>query len=159
LVHITWPLLEKTNVFTMKTNKKLMNKTKNYFIGKVVLQDVSKIIGSKEQKMYHVTFKKGAKTKLHYHEAGQILIPTGGKGTLVLYKNTGLRNKLRIKKIAKTSLSKGDSVYIPAKKLHWHGAVGQRNFSHIAINAKLPGYKQAKTIWYESDFMTFARKI
>lgn len=143
----------------MKADKKLVNKTRNYFIGKVVLQDISKVIGSKEQKMYHVTFKKGAKTKLHYHEAGQILIPTGGKGMLVVYKNARSGNKIRIKNMAKTSLSKGDSVYIPAKKLHWHGAIGKGDFSHIAINAKLPGYKQAKTIWYESDFTTSARKI
>lgn len=137
-----------------------MNKTRNYFVGKVMLQDISKIIGSKEQKMYHVTFKKGAKTKLHHHQAGQILIPTGGKGTLVVYKDSKkTRNELRIKKITMISLSKGDAVYIPAKKLHWHGAAGKKDFSHIAINAKLPGYKQAKTIWYESDFVTFARKI
>lgn len=136
-----------------------MDKTKNYFVGKVILQDISKIIGSKEQKMYHATFTKGAKTKLHHHQAGQILIPTGGKGTLVVYKvRRKTRDELRIEKIARISLSKGDAVYIPAKKLHWHGAAGKKNFSHIAINAKLPKYKQAKTIWYESDFITFARK-
>jgi quercetin dioxygenase-like cupin family protein len=153
-------LLKKVNMFTMKMDKKLMNKTRKYFIGHVVIQDISSVIGSKEQKMYHVTFKKGSKTKLHYHEAGQVLIPTGGKGLLVLYKNAKKsENELQIKKVAQTSLSKGDSVYIPAKILHWHGAVGMSTFSHIAINATLPGYKQAKTVWYESDFVSSARKI
>ncbi|MGI0011536.1 MAG: cupin domain-containing protein [Nitrosopumilaceae archaeon] len=151
--------MKKGNVFTMKMNKKLMEKTKKYFVGRVVLQDISKIIRSKEEKMYHVTFKKGARTKLHYHQAGQILIPTGGKGTLVICDTRQIGSNIKIKKTEGINLVKGDTVYIPARKLHWHGAVGKSNFSHIAINAKLPGYKEAKTIWYESDFETFAKKI
>lgn len=143
----------------MKTDKKLMEKTKKYFVGHVLLQDISKIIRSKEEKMYHVTFKKGARTKLHYHQAGQTLIPTGGKGTLVMYAARQIGSNIKIKKTERIDLVKGDAVYIPARKLHWHGAVGKNNFSHIAINAKLPGYKEAKTIWYESDFETFAKKI
>lgn len=143
----------------MKTDKKLMKKTKKYFVGHVLLQDISKIIRSKEEKMYHVTFKKGAITKLHYHQAGQTLIPTGGKGILVMYATKQTGSNIKIKKTEKINLVKGDAVYIQARKLHWHGAVGKNSFSHIAINAKLPGYKEAKTIWYESDFETFAKKI
>lgn len=143
----------------MKSDKKLMKKTKKYFVGHVILQDISKIIRSREQKMYHVSFKKGARTKLHYHQAGQILIPTGGKGTLVLYSVKQVGSNIKIKKTEQISLVRGDAVYIPAQKLHWHGAVGKNNFSHIAINSKLPGYHEAKTIWYESDFETFAKKI
>ena len=143
----------------MKTDKKLMEKTKKYFLGHVLLQDISKIIRSKEEKMYHVTFKKGARTKLHYHQAGQTLIPTGGKGILVMYATKQTGSNIKIKKTEKINLVKGDAVYIPVRKLHWHGAAGKNNFSHIAINAKLPGYKEAKTIWYESDFETFAKKI
>jgi len=143
----------------MKMDKKLMEKTKKYFVGHVLVQDISKVIRSKEQKIYHVTFKKGARTKLHYHQAGQILIPTGGKGMLVIYgaKQTG--SNVKIKKTEMIDLGKGDAVYIPARKFHWHGAMGKNNFSHIAINAKLPRYKEAKTIWFESDFKTFAKKI
>ena len=143
----------------MKMDKKLMEKTKKYFVGHVVLQDISKIIHSKEEKMYHVSFKRGARTKLHYHQAGQILIPTGGRGTLVIYGARQIGSNIKIKKTERISLVKGDAVYIPARKLHWHGAMGKNNFLHIAINAKLPGYKDAKTIWYESDFETFAKKI
>ena len=143
----------------MKTDKKLMEKTKKYFVGHALLHDISKIIKSKEEKMYHITFKKGARTKLHYHQAGQTLIPTGGKGTLVMYTARQIDSNIKIKKTEQIDLVKGDAVYIPARKLHWHGAVGKNNFSHIAINAKLPGYKEAKTIWYESDFETFAKKI
>lgn len=143
----------------MKIDKKLVEKTKNYFVGHVLLQDMTKIIRSKEHKMYHVTFKKGARTKLHYHQAGQTLIPTGGKGTLVIYASRQTGSNIKIKKIQSINLAKGDAVYIPAQKIHWHGAVGKNDFLHIAINAKLPRYKEAKTIWYDSDFMTFAKKI
>lgn len=140
-------------------DKKLVEKIKNYFVGHVLLQDISKIIRSKEQKMYHVTFKKGARTKLHYHQAGQILIPTSGKGILVIYTSRQTGSNIKIRKTESINLAKGDAVYIPAQKMHWHGAVGKNDFSHIAINAKLSGYKEAKTIWYESDFKTFAKKI
>lgn len=143
----------------MKMDKKLVIKTQNYFVGLVILQDISKVIKSKEEKIYHVTFKKGARTKIHYHQAGQILIPTGGKGVLVIYSARQAGSIVKIKKTESINLSKGDAVYIPAHKLHWHGSLGKNTFSHIAINAKLPGYKEAKTIWYESDFRTFAKKI
>ena len=146
-------------MFTIKMDKKLVKKTKNYFVGHVLLQEISKVIRSKEEKIYHVTFKRGARTKIHYHQAGQILIPTGGKGILVICAARQTGSIIKIKKNESINLAKGDAVYIPAHKLHWHGAVGKNNFSHIAINAKLPGYKEAKTIWYESDFKTFAKKI
>lgn len=159
MIQISYLLLEKGNVFTMKMDKKLVKKTKNYFVGHVLLQDISKVIRSKEEKIYHVTFKSGARTKIHYHQAGQTLIPTGGKGMLVMFsfKNTG--STVKIKKTESINLAKGDAVYIPAQKLHWHGAIGKNDFSHIAINAKLPGYIESKTIWYDSDFHTFAKKI
>lgn len=136
-----------------------MKKSKNYFVGHALLQDISKVIRSKEEKIYHVTFKTGARTKIHYHQAGQILIPTGGRGILVVYAARQNGSITKIKKIESVNLAKGDAVYIPSHKFHWHGAMGKNTFSHIAINAKLPGYKEAKTIWYESDFKTFARKI
>lgn len=143
----------------MKMDKKLVKKAKNYFVGRVILQDISKVIRSREEKIYHVTFKKGARTKIHYHQAGQILIPTGGKGMLVTYSSIETGSVVKIRQTESINLAKGDAVYIPAHKLHWHGSLGKNNFSHIAINAKLPGYKEAKTIWYESDFKTFAKKI
>ncbi len=143
----------------MKMDKKLVKKAKNYFVGRVILQDISKVIRSREEKIYHVTFKKGARTKIHYHQAGQILIPTGGKGMLVTYSARETGSVVKIRQTESINLAKGDAVYIPAHKLHWHGSLGKNNFSHIAINAKLPGYKEAKTIWYESDFKTFAKKI
>lgn len=136
-----------------------MMSTKNYFLGQVMIHDISKVIQSKEEKMYNVSFKKGARTKLHYHQAGQTLIPTGGKGMLEVYSINNKGPIIKIKKTQSMNLAKGDIVYIPAGKFHWHGAKAKKDFSHIAINAKLPRYKESKTIWFDSDFKSFAKKI
>ena len=57
----------------------------NYFTGPVKLHEISGVTKPKEHDMYHVVFKKSARTKLHYHTGGQLLIVTKGKGSLVLY--------------------------------------------------------------------------
>lgn len=151
--------MRKENINRAQVDKNLIQKTKNYFVGNVVIKDITKKIKSKENKVYHVLFKKGAKTKLHHHQAGQILIPTNGIGVLVTYDRLKRSDGIKIKKIQETRLAKGDVVYIPKGRLHWHGAVGSTDFSHIAINANPNVHKESKTTWYESDFKTFANKI
>jgi len=133
----------------------------DYFTGKVGLNEISSIVKSKEQKIYHVTFKNGARTKIHNHSGGQILIVTQGIGSLQLYSKSGNnKSKFQIKKTDKTNLNEGDIVYIPAKKLHTHGSIDKKKvFSHIAINAKPSINKEVKTTWYESDFKTKVTKI
>ena len=44
----------------------------NYFTGQVKLHEISGITKPKEHDMYHVVFKKSARTKLHYHTGGQL---------------------------------------------------------------------------------------
>ena len=150
--------MEKTSIHT-KTNEMKVNP--DYFTGKVLLQELSSIVKSQEQKIFHVTFKNGARTKIHDHSGGQILIVTKGRGSLQMYSKSG-NNKLKfqIKKTDKINLFEGDIVYIPAKKLHTHGSIDKKGvFSHIAINAKPSINKDAKTTWYESDFKTKVTKI
>ena len=133
----------------------------DYFTGKVILKEISSIVKAKEQKIYHVSFKNGARTKIHNHSGGQILIVTNGRGSLQLYSKSGNnKSKFPIKKTDKTNLHKGDIVYISAKKLHTHGSIDKNKvFSHIAINAKPSINKEVKTTWYESDFKTKVTKI
>jgi quercetin dioxygenase-like cupin family protein len=77
-----------------------------------------------------------------------------------MYSKSGKgKSKFKIKKADKISLKEGDIVYIPAKKLHTHGAVSKKTFSHIAINARPSANKQVITTWYESDFRTRATKL
>lgn len=151
-------ILKKTSIHT-KTKEMKVNP--DYFTGKVLLQELSSIVKSQEQKIYHVTFQNGARTKLHTHTGGQILIVTKGRGSLHMYSKSGNnKSKFLIKKTDKINLFEGDIVYIPAKKLHTHGSIDNKQvFSHIAINANASINKAAKTTWYESDFKTKVTKI
>ena len=125
------------------------------------MQEFTSIVNSKEQKIFHVSFKNGARTKIHHHNGGQILIVTKGKGSLQKYSKSGNnKSKFQIKKTDKINLLVGDIVYIPGKKLHTHGSIDKKRvFSHIAINANPSISKSAKTTWYESDFKNKVTKI
>ena len=108
----------------------------NYFTGPVKLHEISGITKPKEHDMYHVVFKKSARTKLHYHTGGQLLIVTKGNGSLVLYskKNSGT-SKFKIAKTGTINLTVGDTVYITAKILHTHDSVKNNQiFTHIPYN-------------------------
>ena len=125
---------------------------KDYFTGPVILREISGITKPSEHDIYHVIFKKSARTKLHFHTGGQMLIVTRGKGSLVYYKKmSDGRSKFKISKTRTINLISGDVVYIPAKILHTHGSVGKNSvFSHLAVNFHLKN-KKSKTVWYESD--------
>ena len=129
---------------------------KDYFTGSVTLREISRITKPTEHDIYHVTFKKSARTKLHFHDAGQTLIVTKGKGSLVMYKKIGNGTKnFKIKKLESVNLNKGDCVHIPAKRLHTHGSIKKNeDFAHVAINSFPKKNSEPKTIWYESDFKT-----
>ena len=150
--------MKKDNIFS-KTNSGKPNSS--YFTGSVIMKEVSKTVKSKEQKIYHVTFKNGARTKIHQHSGGQVLIVTKGKGSLVMYNKTSTgKSNFGIKKSSQTNINVGDIVYIPAKKLHTHGSVNKKQtFSHIAMNAYPAKNKEPVTIWYESDFKNSVTKI
>ena len=151
----------KENIFVINADRKLTKNKKKYFTGTAVLNDLSKTMATKEQKVYTVLFKRGARTKLHYHMGGQILITTKGKGVLVTYRRVlgNYKKRLRIKRMKEISLRMGDTVYIKPRQLHWHGSKDKKtDFSHIAINSKISG-KEAKTVWFESDYETFAERM
>ena len=147
----------KENIFSNGKKRKV---DPNYFTGPVVARDISNVKAS-EHKIYHVTFKKAAITKLHHHQGGQTLIVTKGKGVLTFYKRTGTgRSKFKIKKTKSIGLEVGDIAYIPAKELHTHGSSNKKqDFSHIAINSSPIKNKEPKTIWFESDFKSKVSKI
>jgi quercetin dioxygenase-like cupin family protein len=155
-------VLKKDNVSIVRVDRRLVAQKKKYFVGNVILHDISKIIKTREQKIYLVTFQKGAKTKVHYHESGQTLIVTEGSGALIMYKKLGSSRKigLKIRQLTKNLLKKGDVVYIPKHTLHWHGSTNKnQKFSHIAINSHTTKGQEAKTIWFDSDFETSATRI
>jgi hypothetical protein len=100
----------------------------NKFIGNFEIRRILNESDSKEQEMYHVTFKDGGMTKIHTHESEQILIATTsssensnysdvGRGFVVIIEKAGngARDKYPKFHISKTIfLDKiGDTVCIP----------------------------------------------
>ncbi len=142
--------ITKENIFSKGKIRKV---NPNYFTGPVLAREISKI-KSPEHRIYHVTFKNGARTKLHHHQGGQTLIVTKGLGNLVYYTRTGKgRSKFKIKKAKEIKLRLGDVAYISAKKLHAHGSINKnQTFSHIAINSSPIKNQEPITVWFESDF-------
>ena len=144
----------------------------NKFIGNFEIRRIFNESDSKEQEMYHVTFKDGAMTKIHAHESEQILISTAntsensrdysdaGRGFVVIIQkdeNTGRNGDIKFD-ISKTIfLDKiGDTVCIPPNVLHCHGSANkEHDFSHIAIRrSTLDSKQQAKTLWeYDIEAM------
>jgi len=152
--------MKKVNIKTIKRDKSLMSEKRDYFVDKVILHDISKDIDAKDLKLYYAGFRNGAKTKVHYHEGGQVLVVTKGIGILVLYKTNNTKgSKIRIKTMTKSILKVGDVAYVPKNTLHWHGAIEKKNFSHIAINSFTRIGKEARTIWYDSDYLSYAMRI
>jgi len=149
--------VSKENIFSKGKIRKV---APEYFTGPIFARELS-TLQSPEHKIYHVTFKKGSKTKLHYHQGGQTLIVTKGRGKLVYFKKTSKgRSKFKIKKLKEIKLKIGDIAYIPSKKLHVHGSISKnQNFSHIAINSSPIKNLEPKTTWFESDFKSIVSKM
>jgi quercetin dioxygenase-like cupin family protein len=122
---------------------------KEYAIGKVTMNKVSDRFASKdlkkELKTYFVTFYDGARTRLHYHESDQILIATEGEGFVEIVKKIEETHDGEYTFVIEdaTDFKDGETVIIPAGKVHWHGAkkgsIGK--FSHIAV------LKNTPTVW------------
>ena len=153
-------MTQKITISKLKSDKSLVKSKKRYFVGDAWLNDISVKLKIKGEKAYLANFNNGARTKVHYHQGGQILVVTQGKGMLVLYKKTDIKkDTVKITKFSQTALEKGDVAFIPKNTLHWHGALKGTNFAHIALNIFTEKAKEAQTIWYESDFTSYAKKI
>ena len=105
-----------------------------YFVGRSYLSPVS----LNGKRVFNVTFEPGCRNNWHIHHAemggGQILICVAGRGC---YQERG-KEAIHMKP--------GDAIEIPAGVEHWHGAVPDSWFSHIAI--EVPG-EGASNEWLE----------
>lgn len=147
---IKFTVLYKENIFF--SQKKETNK--DYFRGEVVMVEVLNQNNSVEHEMYHVFFKQGALTTLHFHETEQILITTNGKGILCLFKENIIENLEE--PVETIILEDGDVVSIPPFTWHFHGAL-KDDFAHIALRNRYrtnsSGNKiPAGNVW-EKDFV------
>jgi quercetin dioxygenase-like cupin family protein len=142
--------LSKENIFI--SQKKEINK--DYFRGEVVMIEVLNKSNSLEHEMYHVVFKNGALTTLHYHETEQILIGTKGKGILCLFEENIIENmSAPMKTIV---LTEGDVATIPPFIWHFHGSL-KDDFAHLALRNRYRidsnGNKQQANNLWETDFL------
>lgn len=96
-----------------------------YFTGQSYLAPLS----VSQVKIFHVTFEPKCRNHWHIHPAekggGQILICTAGRE---YYQEWGKEA---------VSMMPGDVIHIPAEVKHWHGAMKDCWFSHIAV--EVPG--------------------
>lgn len=105
-----------------------------YFRGKVTIQKVLGEDITGELEIFHVFFRNGAITTLHYHETDQVLIATKGKGIVGTINRKSTIEDFEIDDIRTVPMNdEGDIVHIPAFNIHFHGAIPKKDFSHIAI--------------------------
>ncbi len=93
----------------------------DFFVGQSYLAPVS----TEQIPIYNVTFEPACRNNWHIHHAksggGQMLICIGGRGW---YQEYGKEAR---------ELNPGDIVNIPAEIKHWHGAVKDSWFAHLAV--------------------------
>ena len=75
---------------------------------------------ARDLRLTEVTFKDGARNRLHSHTTDQILIVTAGLGTVATERE-------------EREIGPGDVAFIPAGERHWHGARPGHDMTHWAI--------------------------
>ncbi|CAN5200174.1 cupin domain-containing protein [soil metagenome] len=92
------------------------------FIGEVEAQTVVDE-GARDLRLTEVTFKDGARNRLHTHSSDQILVVTEGRGIVAT------RHEQR-------EIGVGDVAFIPAGEAHWHGARPGSDMTHWSITGQ-----------------------
>ena len=89
------------------------------FVGAAELRS---IVGdeARDLRLTEVTFRAGARNKLHTHTTDQILIVTAGEGIVATEHE-------------EQPVRAGDVAYIPAGERHWHGAKPGADMTHLAV--------------------------
>lgn len=94
-----------------------------WFTGVVWLDEVVSGGAPPRLKATRVSFAPGARTAWHTHPLGQALHVLSGLGWV------------QLKGEPARAIGPGDSVWIEAGELHWHGAAAERTLVHLAIQA------------------------
>ena len=81
-----------------------------------------------------VYFEPGAHNSWHLHPHGQVLLVTEGEG---IYQEKGKTSRF---------LKSGDVVKVPPNVIHFHGAMPNSDFTHIAVN---PVTYNSAVVWLE----------
>jgi quercetin dioxygenase-like cupin family protein len=134
--------LKKWNINDMKEVDKTQQE-KN-FTGDFTMRKLPEEVDSGEE-IYFVEFRKGCKTRPHIHFSEQILIVKEGKGIVVFVEKMDLNESDGSAMLTRKEyeINEGDIVRVPAGLIHWHGALQDKDLSHIAIRKKTV----TETIW------------
>ena len=93
-------------------------------VGEIFVGDVDSqpVIGdeARDLRLNEITFRNGARNKLHTHTTDQILVVTAGEGIVATERE-------------EHAVRAGDIAYIPAGERHWHGAKPGADMTHYAI--------------------------
>ena|SRR5450432_1352935 len=106
-----------------------------WFTGAVWFEEVMKAAPPASFKAVWVTFEPSARTAWHTHPMGQALHVLAGT-CLVQLKGQPIQQ-----------VRSGDSIWIEANELHWHGATPQRTMVHIAMQQ--PDEHGVDVVWLE----------
>lgn len=90
------------------------------FVGDVTKQPLVTDGDAALLRVNSVTFKNGARNKLHHHAADQVLVVTHGRGIVATETD-------------EVPIEAGDVVLIPAGERHWHGARPGEEMTHLSI--------------------------
>ena len=93
----------------------------DYFTGAVWMNEVVVADGPSRLNASLVTFSPNARTNWHTHPIGQVLYVTTGIG------------QVQKRGEPPILLQPGDTVVIPPDVEHWHGAVPNHVFAHLAM--------------------------
>ena len=118
-------VVESKHSFTLDTDLE-------HFHGTVLREKIPGAPGSPHLRCSFVRFEKGARTKVHYHAGGQVLLVTKGEGFIEF--SDGKRQELR----------PDMRVVVCPGEIDRHGAAPDVEFEHIAITA-------GETFWWSSD--------
>ena len=107
----------------------------DYFTGVVWVKTLVPANDQTDCVVSDVTFEPGARNNWHTHPNGQILVATAGTG---YYQEQGKPIQL---------LHTGEAMNIAPDVVHWHGAMPDSRFTHIAINPNVS--KGGAVIWLQ----------
>ena len=92
------------------------------FVGQVLHEGVFDAENPSRLRVSRVTFTPGGRTNWHTHAVGQILYVLSGSG------------RYQLEGHPVEEISAGDTVVIPPKARHWHGAAPDSMMCHLALS-------------------------
>jgi quercetin dioxygenase-like cupin family protein len=89
-------------------------------VGEVASQMLVGEVDASDIRVTSVTFRDGARNRLHRHSCDQVLVIVEGRGVIATEQET-------------REVERGDVIVVHAGELHWHGALPGETMTHLSI--------------------------